>query len=407
VASVIAAFVILLREGLEAALIVGIVAAYLIKIGRRDALRPVALGVAAAIALSVTIGVLIFATIGRLPLALKEPMEGLAALIAVAVLTWMIFWMRRQGRLIKGELETQADIALASGSTRALVGLAFVAVLREGVETALFLLALLSSAASTANTLVIEALVGAVLGLFAAVVVGWLFFRGALRLDLRRFFTITGVLIIFVAAGLMSFAVAEFTEGGLLPVTPVVFDLGGVLPETSVLGALLAGLFGYRSQPTTLEVAAYLLYLLPVLTLFLYGDRLRARLVPSAATAGAVVVLAVALTGCSGAATGSQPPGSAAPGAGTVAVTTTEFAFTPSTLTVPGGSVSFEVSNSGTIEHEFELMQGDTVIDEIEGLVPGLTQTLTVDLAAGAYEYVCRLAGHLEAGMKGALTVTE
>lgn len=265
---VIPAFLIMLREGLEAALIVGIVAAYLVKVGRRDALPRVWLGVGAAVALSVGIGVLIVSTIGRLPLVVQETIGGVAALIAVGVLTWMLFWMRRQGRAMKGELEHGVDLALARGSVAALVGLAFVAVIREGLETVLFVAVIFSATEQGPGPAI-----GTVAGLAVAVAIGWAIFVAGVRVDLRRFFTTTGILLIFVSAGLCGFAVAEFGEAGLIPNSGVVFDLAGVLPETSPLGSVLAGLFGYRAAPTPLEVIAYLAYLVPVLFLFLRGDR--------------------------------------------------------------------------------------------------------------------------------------
>ena len=148
-----AAFFIALREGLEAALIVGIVAAYLVKIERRDALPGVWAGVAAALVLSIGVGVAVVATVGRLPLVVQEGIEALAAVIAVAVLGWMLFWMRRQGRAIKGDLERGVDHALAAGSAVALAGLAFVAVAREGLETVLFLFAIGTSSGPAVQTL--------------------------------------------------------------------------------------------------------------------------------------------------------------------------------------------------------------------------------------------------------------
>lgn len=265
------AFFLMLREGLEAALIVGIVAAYLVRIGRRDALGRVGLGVALAIALSVLVGILVVVTIGRLPTAVQEAFEGVTALVAVAVLTWMLFWMRRQGRSIKGDLEREADAALGTGSSLALVGLAFVAVAREGLESVLFLLAIGASSTNTVPTLI-----GAGVGLAAAVGIGWAMFALGVRVNLRRFFTATGIVLIFVAAGLCAFAVGAFGEAGLITNAGAVWDVGAVLPETSPLGAVLAGLFGYRSAPTPLELAAYLGYLVPVLALFVFGDRLRA-----------------------------------------------------------------------------------------------------------------------------------
>ena len=263
-----AAFFLMLREGLEAALIVGIIAAYLVKVGRRDALGKVFLGVAAAVALSVGAGILVVTTVGRLPLVVQETLEGVAALAAVAVLTWMLFWMRRQGRAMKGELERGVDQALVVGSTTALAGLAFFAVVREGLETVLFLFAIWSSSGDVTGLML-----ASLAGLAGAFGIGYAIFAMGIRIDLRRFFTITGVVLIFVSAGLVSFAIAEFTEAGILPVTPVAFDLGNVLPETSALGSVLAGLFGYRAAPTILQVIGYLAYLIPVLYLFFRKPR--------------------------------------------------------------------------------------------------------------------------------------
>jgi high-affinity Fe2+/Pb2+ permease len=179
---VLTVFLILLREGLEAALVVGIVVGYLVKIGRRDALRWVWAGIVAALIVSLGLGILVFVTIGDLPSTIQEPIEGIAAVFALGVLTWMLFWMRRQGRALKGELEGQLDAALRTGSTAALVGLAFVAIVREGLETALFLLALFRSAAASGKlspTLPIAGLAG----LAVAVLLGAAIVRGAIRLQ--------------------------------------------------------------------------------------------------------------------------------------------------------------------------------------------------------------------------------
>ena len=259
-------YFLMLREGLEAALIVGIIAAYLARIERRDMLPTVAGGVAAAVGLSVVVGIVVVATVGRLPVVVQETLEGLAGFAAVAVLTWMLFWMRRQGRAMKGELEQGVDAALGAGGAMALVALAFVAVAREGLETVLFLLALLTSSGAGA-----DALVGGLLGLATAIGVGLAIFVGGARVNLRQFFTITGVVLIFVAAGLVAFAVGALGEAGLIVNNGIAYNLNGVLPDSTPLGNVLRGLFGYRSQPTPLEVAAYLLYLIPVLTLFVVG----------------------------------------------------------------------------------------------------------------------------------------
>ncbi|MGH2511936.1 MAG: FTR1 family iron permease, partial [Candidatus Limnocylindrales bacterium] len=209
-------FLILLREGLEAALVVGIVIGYLVKVGRRDALRWVWIGIATALVVSLGLGVLVFVTIGDLPSTVQEPIEGLAAVFAVAVLTWMLFWMRRQGRAMKGELENQLDAALRAGSTAALVGLAFVAIVREGLETALFLLALFRSAAAS-DELSLGLPLAALGGLAVACLLGAAIVRGAIRLNLRRFFSLTGIVILFVAAGLVASAIGAFVDAGWLP----------------------------------------------------------------------------------------------------------------------------------------------------------------------------------------------
>jgi high-affinity iron transporter len=273
----LATFFLMLREGLEAALIVGIIAAYLVKIGRRDALGKVATGVLAAIGLSIGLGVVITLTIERLPLVVQETLEGIAALLAVGVLTWMLFWMRRQGRAIKGELEHGVDLALSKGGTRALVALAFLAVIREGVETVLFMIPILSF-----NGTGIDIVLGGVLGLVIAVAVGWAIFAAGVRINLRRFFTITGTVLIFVAAGLVAFAIAEFGEAGLIANTGRAFDLNRILPDNGPIGSVLRGLFGYRSAPTPLEVVGYLAYLIPVLFLFVVDRPLLRRAAPAA-----------------------------------------------------------------------------------------------------------------------------
>ncbi len=260
----LATFFLMLREGLEAALIVGIVAAYLVKIGRRDALPKVATGVVAAIGLSIAIGLVVTLTIEELPEIVQATAEGIAALVAVGVLTWMLFWMRRQGRALKGELERGVDTALSDGGTIALVTLAFVSVIREGVETVLFLIPVLSF-----NGTGIDTLLGGLLGLVVAIGVGWAIFVAGRRVNLRRFFTVTGTVLIFVAAGLVAFAIHEFGEAGLFANEGIAFDLNNMLDDTSPIGSVLHGLFGYRSAPTLLEVAGYLVYLVPVLILFI------------------------------------------------------------------------------------------------------------------------------------------
>lgn len=397
-----AAFFIALREGLEAALIVGIVAAYLVKINRRDALPGIWAGVVAALSLSIAVGVVVVATIGKLPLVVQEGIEAVTAIVAVGVLGWMLFWMRRQGRAMKGDLERGVESALAAGGGFALAGLAFVAVAREGLETVLYLFAIGVSSGPA-----IQTIIAILAGLAVAVGIGWAIFAAGVRIDLRRFFTVTGIVLIFVSAGLMAFAVHAFGEAGLIANTGAAFNIGSVLPESSPLGSVLAGLFGYRSAPTPLEVVAYVAYLVPVLYLFAWGGR--TRVAGPATTAATTVLIALVLAGCSGSGASPSAAGSAGEPAGsgaTVKVGASEYKFDPNTLTVAAGQVTFEVTNNGTEEHEFELFKGDIVVDELEGLVPGLTRTLPVTLEAGAYTFACKLAGHDLAGMTGTLTVT-
>jgi high-affinity iron transporter len=201
----------MLREGFEASLVVGIVLAFLDRTGRRDAFRPVWIGALAAAVLSAAAAALLFAVGAELDGRSEQVFEGLAMLVAAGLLTWMIFWMRRQARTIRRELESQVEHALARGSAFALAVVAFVGVLREGVETALFLFGTVEGS----NALI--ATTSAAAGLAAAVVLGYLFYRGAARLDLRRFFTITSVLLLVFAGWLLAQGLHELGEGGILP----------------------------------------------------------------------------------------------------------------------------------------------------------------------------------------------
>ena len=212
-----ASFVIALREGIEAALIVSIVLAYLKQVGASDRSRLVWWGTGLAIVLSAALGTAIFVAGAEFEGTAEQVFEGLVTLAAVAVLTWMIFWMRRQGARIKSELQEKVDTALVSGGL-ALAGLAFFAVLREGIETALFLFAATKGTA-VEGTAVAPAtqVIGAVLGLALAVVLGVLLYRGGIRMNLRSFFRVTGLILIVVAAGLFAYSLHELQEAGWLP----------------------------------------------------------------------------------------------------------------------------------------------------------------------------------------------
>jgi high-affinity iron transporter len=263
-----AAFIIALREGIEAALIVSIVLAYLKQLDRTEQSRLVWWGTGAAVALSAVLGTVIFSVGAEFEGTAEQVFEGLVTLTAVGVLTWMIFWMRRQGARIKSELHERVDTALVAGGL-ALAALAFFAVLREGVETALFLYAAAQGTAVEGGG-VGDQMVGAVLGLALAVVLGTLLYRGGIRLNLRSFFRLTGTILIIVAAGLFAYSVHELQEAGWFPfLESHAFDLSATLPDDEGIGAILRGLVGYNADPGVLEVLAWGAYLVVIGTLYL------------------------------------------------------------------------------------------------------------------------------------------
>lgn len=256
-----ASFLITLREGLEIALIMSILLAYLNTIGRRDRHGSVWAGALSAAAVSIAAGLAIFLTSGALSHTAQEAFEGIVSFLAVGVLTWMIFWMRRQARFIKGELQKKVDVAVASSSVAALGLLAFFVVLREGLETALFLFATFRAATAGSTAM---ALLGAVLGLAVAAVLGYLMYRGGVRLNLRTFFKVTGALVLLVAAGLLASGIHELQEIGWLPLgTGTAFDISGVMPDSGP-GLPLRALFGYNADPSWLEFLFWAGYLLAV-----------------------------------------------------------------------------------------------------------------------------------------------
>jgi high-affinity iron transporter len=248
-------FLLSLREGLEAALIIGIVFGALQKIQRTQFNKKIWLGVGCAALLSMAVAFVINAVGASFEGAAEEIFEGFAMLIAAGVLTWMIFWMQRQSRSIKTQLEADVRLAAMQNGGWALFTLAFVAVLREGVELALFL----TAAAATSGAQ--STLIGGLLGLAAAVVLGWALFATTIQLNLPRFFQVTGVLLIVFAAGLLAHGVHEFNEiGWIPPVIEHIWDTNPILDENSTIGLVLKALFGYNGNPSLTEVAAYVVY---------------------------------------------------------------------------------------------------------------------------------------------------
>jgi len=263
-----------LREGVEAALIVSIILAYLGRTGNARHFGRIWLGTGAAIILSVAVGAVLFATIRELGQPGEQIFEGLAMLLAASVVTWMLFWMRRTSVNMRGELQAGIDRALTDGSVWALSGLAFVAVIREGVETSLFLLGQVT-AATEADAGALSTLLGALAGLVIAAGLGYGFYRGARVINLQRFFRWTGVALVFIAAGLVSHAVHEFVEVGWIGFgTATAFDISSVLPHegegaAATIGQLLRALFGYTSTPEWTTLVSWLGYLAAVLWLYL------------------------------------------------------------------------------------------------------------------------------------------
>lgn len=266
-----------LREGVEAALIVSIILAYLGRTGNARHFGRIWIGTVAAVALSAAAGLALFLTIGGLSSPAEQYFEGSAMLLAAGVVTWMLFWMRRTAANIRGELQGGIDRALTEGSLWGLSALAFTAVIREGIETSLFLLGQVT-AARDAEAGAVSTLFGALLGIGVAVILGYGFYRGARVLNLATFFRWTGIALVFIAAGLVSHAMHEFIEAGLITFgTTTAFDVSAVLSHEadggSLLGQMLRAIFGYTATPEWTTLIAWVGYLVAVLVL--YGRPMR------------------------------------------------------------------------------------------------------------------------------------
>ncbi|GAB2463572.1 high-affinity iron transporter [Conyzicola lurida] len=264
----LANFLIGLREGLEAGLVVGILIAYVVKIGRRDVLPRIWLGVGLAVFLSLALGcILTFGTYG-LSFQAQELIGGLLSIVAAGFVTWMIFWMLRTARGLSRELRSEIDSHL-SGAGWGLVLVAFLAVGREGIETALFIWAAVQASGSTTLPLI-----GASLGIVVSVVLAYLIYRGVLSINLSRFFTYTGVFLIVVAGGVLAYGVHDLQEAGFLPgLNTLAFDVSAAVPPDSWYGTLLKGVFNFSPATTVFEAAAWVAYVVPVMFFFLRSAR--------------------------------------------------------------------------------------------------------------------------------------
>ncbi len=261
-------YLIGLREGLEASLIVGILVAYVVKSGNRARLGSVWAGTGIAIGLSLAFGGILTLTSSSLSEEAEHGFAGVMSVIAVGLVTWMVFWMRRTAREMRGELHGRLDKALVGGGI-AIGVVALVAVLREGLETALFLWAATTTATDTA-----AALGGAILGIGTAVVIGWAVYRGAVKMNLATFFTWTGALLIIVAAGVLAYGVRDLQEGGFLPGGDnIAFDVSATVDENSPVGTLLGGFFHFDPVTTWLQLSVWVVYLVVTLALYFRPQR--------------------------------------------------------------------------------------------------------------------------------------
>jgi len=268
-----------LREGVEAALIVSIVLAYLVRTGNGAAAPRIWIGVGLAVVVSLVVGVAIFATMREFQEPYEQLFEAGTLVIAAGVVTWMLFWMRRTAANVKAELQAAIERALSRGGSFALSALAFVAVIREGIETSIFLTGQASAAGSGSPNGPLSVLLGALVGLGIAALLGVGFYHGTRRINLARFFRWTGIALVFIAAGLLSHAVHELIEIGAIRVgTQTAFDLSGILPHEAggtasgpvlIVGQLLGALFGYTATPEVATLVVYVGYVVAVLALYL------------------------------------------------------------------------------------------------------------------------------------------
>jgi high-affinity iron transporter len=379
-------FVIALREGLEASLIVGIIAAFLRRQGRPDALRAMWVGVGLAVLLCVAVAVALRIVDNQLPHREQEGLETIVALIAVAMVTYMIVWMTEHARDLKGQLQQQAAGALVQGSAIALVAMAFLAVLREGFETSVFLLAAFNDATDPT-----AAGIGVVLGLVAAVALGYGIYRGGLSLNLSRFFRVTGVVLVLVAAGLVASSLHTAAEAGwVVGGQAEALDLSAIVRPGTVWESLITGILGIHPEPTVIEVVGWLLYAIPMLTIVLVPDAVRPRV--RAFIAGGAVVAApiVLLVGTLGGGENTSSAVASSGGARTVNVSITDNGCEPANLELASGPTTFVVTNKGSSKvSEFEVVKGDRTLGEVENLTDGLSGRFSLTLQPGTYQLRC------------------
>ncbi|WP_196809267.1 iron uptake system protein EfeO [Conexibacter woesei] len=380
-------FVIGLREGVEAALIVSIIATFLRSEGRKDALRWVWAGVIAAAAICLAVGILLEVLNQELPQRQQEGLETVVGFVAVGIVTFMLVWMRRNAAGLSSELRASTAAALKDGSVKALIGMAFFAVFREGLETAVFLVAVFQNSDNPGS-----AGLGAILGLLCAVVIGFAIYRGGIRLNYARFFRFTGLVLALVAAGLVASALHTAHEAGWINFgQDQAFDLTWLVVPGTWTAALLTGMLGLQPQPTVIEVVGYLVYAVPAIVYILIPARKRGpkeHRMKSTAVATVVVTTAAALllTACGS----SDDKSGGSSGSKQVAVKLTDAGCEPATLKLNAGPTEFKVTNGGTGRvSEMEVLSGSRILGEKENLVPGLSGSFTINMRPGTYAMSC------------------
>jgi FTR1 family protein len=376
-------FVIGLREGVEAALIVSIIATFLRQEGRTDALRWVWVGVISAAAICLAVGVGLELVNEELPQKEQEALETVVGAVAVGIVTFMLVWMRRHAAGLSGELRASTASALKDGSVKALIGMAFFAVFREGLETAVFLLAVFQNSDDPGT-----AGIGAILGILCAIAIGFAIYRGGVKLNLQRFFRFTGVVLALVAAGLVASTLHTAHEAGWINFGQgQALDLTWLVVPGTWTAALLTGMLGLQPTPTNIEVIGYLVYAIPAVIYVLMPARKKPskeQRMKNAAVAAIVLTSALLLVAC-----GSDDNKSAS-GAKQVAIKLTDAGCEPASLKLGAGPTEFKVTNAGTGRvSEFEVLSGARILGEKENLVPGLSGSFTINLKPGEYSMAC------------------
>ncbi|MFI1797822.1 iron uptake transporter permease EfeU [Streptomyces sp. NPDC020379] len=387
-------FLIGLREGLEAGLIVSVLVATLVRADAKSRLPQVWTGVLGAIALSLSFGAVLTFTAATLSATAQEAFGGTLSVIAVAFVTAMVFWMRRSARNLSGEIREKVTSALAMG-TGMLIVTSFLAVGREGLETALFLWTTARAAGESAGPMA-----GAGAGLVIAAVLCWGLYRRVLKINLTKFFTATGIVLIVIAAGVLGYGLRDLQEGGVLPGrSAFAFDLSQSIDASSWYGTLVQGVLNLTPSMTWLQVIAYVAYLAVVMTLFVRGVRTTAPRTrapkaekpekapgsrPAWVVPAAVVAVPAVVAGAVVAFSGSKPAGDQ-----TVAVSEKDCG---KGFTAPEpGRRTFQMHNTGDKVSEVYLVEPATnaVHGEIEGLAPGTTRELVATVGGGEYAWRC------------------